>query len=677
MLMNILTIVLCAGILWIFLQYWKPLKKLKGFVKQWSQSENVYDIASEYNGMSKINEDYKRTLTISIANSKKVQTIAPASDFYNRDNIARAIGVNIKAINSAPGLVSGLGVLGTFIGLTISVFAFNSTNSETIMSSIQTLLGGMGTAFATSVIGMICSSIYIWQQKKVYNNLSHVIDDKCKELDDKNYVSEVELLRHETRLQQQELLSKFIELQDSNHKQNEDSVNAFNELNKSIGELSQKSEDGNKSIMEALNGYDEDGESISVGQMLVNLHDESTKQSQALENFTTDLSNEFNASLGKTMDKSIVPLIMDLERSHKTLTDKLDLLSSNIQSPATEMVDQAINDLKTSMIQITSEFKDNISTNTIDEMNSLAENLSKTGDMLNNVPAAMKEIIDNISNSFNNVKDIVNELQDSVKAQQQNLLEGTKSANSEMANGMKEKFDAMTSNFQEAASSLSERQNSLNEEMANSMKEKFDAMTSLLEKTVTSLNEQQNSLIEGQGRSTREIERLLNSFDESLTRLKTSNQETTKILVKIQEVGENMDGSADKLNTISGTLKDYNEQLLNQQKDSLQKYSELQAKSQESIEQIQEALEDAKNTITDYAKQYEVIKNGLQEIFTQIDNGVREYSATLRNSTGDALSEYSSALANSTKGLQNIAEALGETAEELTDSVDKLKMRTR
>lgn len=637
MMMNILTAVLCLIILWISYRYWKPLRKLKRFVGRWEGSDGVESIGSTYNGMSSIYEDYLKTVNITSIDKSKPLTTVPASDYYNRDSIAKAIEVNIKAINSAPGLISGLGVLGTFIGLTISVFLFDSSNSEAIMESIKTLLGGMGTAFATSVIGMICSSLYIWQEKKILNRLSYVIDDKCKELDNTFYISEIDLLRHENMVQQEETLKRVMEMQKSTSRQSEANTDALNELSKKV-------DDGNKTIMEALNGYDEDGETITVGQMLVNLHDESTKQSQALENFTTDLSNEINASLGKTMDKSIVPLIVDLEKSHQTLNEKLDQLATNIQSPAVDMVDKAIQDLKGSMLQITSEFKDSISQNTVQEMKTLADNLSKTGDMLNNVPNAMETIVENVTSSFNNVKAIVGELQESVKSQQQNMLEGTKSAN---------------------------------DEMSRSMKEKFDAMTVLLQQSVTKLNEQQNSLIEGQGRSTREIERLLNSFDESLTRMKTANQETTAILVKIQKIGEGLDGSAEKIGTVSDTLKEYNSQLLAQQSESLKQYNELQAQNQEAIEQIQDALEEAKDTITEYANQYEVIKKGLQDIFKQIDNGVREYSATLRNSTGDALSEYSNALANSTKGLQNIAEALSETAEELTDSVDKLKMRTR
>ena len=74
-----------------------------------------------------------------------------------------------------------------------------------------------------------------------------------------------------------------------------------------------------------------------------------------------------------------------------------------------------------------------------------------------------------------------------------------------------------------------------------------------------------------------------------------------------------------------------------------------------------------------YTKDFETIKNGLKEIFKGINDGLKDYSKTLRESTGEALSEYSVAITKSTTGLKNIAEALEESAEELTDGIEKIK----
>lgn len=167
--MNILTAVCCLAIVYIAYKYYIPLRRLASFVKIWANSLSVNDVESSFEGMKQLNDGYNETASLEIEGANKTTT--HAEEFYYRRNIARVIGINLKAISSAPGLISGLGVLGTFIGLTISVTLFKSNNSEEIMNSIQTLLGGMGTAFLTSVFGMTLSSLYIYGSRKRFTTI--------------------------------------------------------------------------------------------------------------------------------------------------------------------------------------------------------------------------------------------------------------------------------------------------------------------------------------------------------------------------------------------------------------------------------------------------------------------------------------------------------------------------
>ncbi len=52
------------------------------------------------------------------------------------------------------------GLLGTFLGLVVGLLNINTASSETLSKSIETTLGGMVMAFATSLVGILCSIIY-------------------------------------------------------------------------------------------------------------------------------------------------------------------------------------------------------------------------------------------------------------------------------------------------------------------------------------------------------------------------------------------------------------------------------------------------------------------------------------------------------------------------------------
>jgi len=71
-------------------------------------------------------------------------------------------------IESLPSLVSTLGVLGTFVGITMGLIDFDTTD---ITGSIPSLLDGMKTAFFTSLAGMVCSLI-------LSNRVSNAYDEK-------------------------------------------------------------------------------------------------------------------------------------------------------------------------------------------------------------------------------------------------------------------------------------------------------------------------------------------------------------------------------------------------------------------------------------------------------------------------------------------------------------------
>lgn len=74
-------------------------------------------------------------------------------------------------LDTAAGTLVGLGLLGTFLGLTLGIKGFDSSNTERINESIQGLLAGMGTAFLTSLLGMTFSILFTAADKALRHRL--------------------------------------------------------------------------------------------------------------------------------------------------------------------------------------------------------------------------------------------------------------------------------------------------------------------------------------------------------------------------------------------------------------------------------------------------------------------------------------------------------------------------
>lgn len=100
------------------------------------------------------------------------------TDFIN-DAVFESIGQ--RHFNSAlSGIFTGLGILGTFIGLSFGLISFSGNDIFTISDNVGPLLEGMKVAFHTSVYGMLLSIVF----SVAYRSLMAYVYDVIMEFTD-------------------------------------------------------------------------------------------------------------------------------------------------------------------------------------------------------------------------------------------------------------------------------------------------------------------------------------------------------------------------------------------------------------------------------------------------------------------------------------------------------------
>ena len=84
-----------------------------------------------------------------------------ASEVFNPSSLAHGL-VGNRFLLAMPGILTGLGVLGTFVGLQIGIggLELDSSQIENLDKSIAPIIKGCSTAFATSVWGVVCSLLF-------------------------------------------------------------------------------------------------------------------------------------------------------------------------------------------------------------------------------------------------------------------------------------------------------------------------------------------------------------------------------------------------------------------------------------------------------------------------------------------------------------------------------------
>ena len=82
------------------------------------------------------------------------------------------------------GIFTGLGILGTFAGLTFGVVGIDTQSMNGLQQGISQLLNGTSTAFITSIVGIFAAMIFNWFYSGLMKNVHADVDKLCSALDE-------------------------------------------------------------------------------------------------------------------------------------------------------------------------------------------------------------------------------------------------------------------------------------------------------------------------------------------------------------------------------------------------------------------------------------------------------------------------------------------------------------
>ena len=94
-------------------------------------------------------------------------------DYINYDLVDFVI--HRDTMNQVAGVMTGLGILGTFVGLSLGLQGFNTGSTAEITNSIEPLMRGIKVAFHTSIYGMVFSLTFNFAYKKRVDDAENAV----------------------------------------------------------------------------------------------------------------------------------------------------------------------------------------------------------------------------------------------------------------------------------------------------------------------------------------------------------------------------------------------------------------------------------------------------------------------------------------------------------------------
>ena len=650
---NSITWISLAVIFGVFILFMVELRKLSSankLIKALLSSDNINE-SFQSTILEELGEIYKKS--INITTPKGVKTNIPSANYFNDDNVSKAQKFNLRMLDTASGTLVGLGLLGTFLGLTVGIAGFDSSDSSNIQQSIQNLLGGMGTAFSTSLLGMFCSLIYTAFDKTLRNKMYRSLYLFTEHLDEKYYIDDNSLFEMNQKALVETLISAV------------------------------KTELDSK-----LMYSNETGENVTIGNAIREILTENTEQSKALKSFSRDLAmelnNGFDEVLSRQMQEKILPLMESVDATTKSVVEHIDQMASTVASPASGMMESVVDELKRSMTAIIDEFKSNLSGSATSQLEALALQLCTASQTMGDFPKNMENISNTLQVTINEVKNAISE-----------ISKTSANANSAAMQQMQEQIAFATGSISNAISEVKEVMNSItqsSQEQSNQMVAKLTDATeklgSFLDSTIINLsssvqnsmksitddvNSKQADLLALQEDTTSQTKKLLEAFNSGLDRLEKMNEYVTDTMNSFKQAQGEISISTGNLRTISGDMKLVTELFNKGQSDYTEKLNQLQLSSQRGIDQVAKMLKNSGQMTDEYAQKFEVIKQGLSGIFSQLQTGLTEYSRTVQATTQKYLDQYTTNLTQTTDALSSTIQQQNEVVEMLNEILSRKK----
>lgn len=684
MITNLITWIACIAIGAVFLAFLFYAKRI------WRSGSTTIDRAKNAEDsllvlsdskLASLAEEYRKTINIDI--DDKTKSNIPASEYFNEFTVCKALKINTRILDTGAGTLVGLGLFGTFLGLTIGINDFDSSNSEGIQNSIQLLLDGMGTAFATSLVGMLLSIVFTMFEKAWRNGLAKRLYDLNQKLDNVYYIDDMEL---------------------ASYHQKTISSNVITAIS---GELQAVTKSLYEQIKPLLQYQNVEGKDVPISNAIREILTNNEEQTRALKSFSSDLALELNDRLDETLSRQLqqrlIPLMESVDATTKTVVEHIDQMALSVSSPATDMIERVIGDLKDSLMGIMEEFRSSISQNATQELENLALSLGSATKAIAEFPQNMANISDVLQLTISEVRNSIAEISNSsaaanssaMKQMQEQIVFATSSIGNAIAE-VKDVMNNITQSSEKSSNDLIERVAKSTADMSDFMKATMEKVSGVMQDSVKSMSDEiagkQTDMLALQEGTTAEVkkivtelsvawkqssevimeqtENLLSRFDNSIERMNSTTTAISGTMDLFQKAQSNISGTTSHLQTISGDMKTATESFRKGQTEYSVSLEKIQKETETKLHDIVELFETAGMATDEYVEKFEIIKNGLGQIFSQIQKGLTDYSTSVSTSLKRYLDSYSASLTATTDALANTIDRQSDMVDLLVDTVN-------
>ena len=570
------------------------------------------------------------------------------------------------------GTFTGIGILGTFIGLTIGLAGVDTSSTGALSSSISGLLGGMSTAFVTSIFGIVSAIVFgVWhsQNMKRFGDAVSRFTDALDQVFIRKSVEEILLEElaesREQRAAMEQLstdmaisicdhlpdvLDQLAEKMDSAMKGNLDTMLAglSERQDKQTEQLMQISSNTNSLV---IGGFDQLGDVLKkgvgqgaeeLGNSLKNLSSDIASLAEGIRDIldrSTKASSEANQKTLDALNEAISKMNETMEGMANKQTEETD---KNIQRMTALM-----EEMKTTMKDIFDEMAASAKEQRTEIGKIAKDSADQTKENLGAINASVKELMAESGGQMRQMQSIIGKFAiDSADQTKENL--GVINA------GVKELMAEIADQMQQMQSMMDTHE--------KHMQETLDQMRQAVSSSGNVVNAA-GKTVEAAGKTAKVF---VEAADDVSMKLKTAAEPLQKAAQPLQQAAASLDSGVQVLA----------QSMTKQQADAKSVAESMQKISGDYMESslyVKSALEEARNSWTAYEKRFKGVSGELEKAFVQLDSGMQNYNKVTNEGLMAKLKKFDETISTAVDTLAGVTEEVNENIEDLTDAIKKMR----
>ncbi len=386
-------------------------------------------------------------------------------------------------------------------------------------------------------------------------------------------------------------------------------------------------------------------EEISLKQQ-----DELAQQTRAFKELSTDLASAIFDKLAPSFDK---------------LNTAVEKLLEHKDESSIEAIEKLVE-----------EFQKSFSGSAKMQMEDLAKNVSKASESLITLPEQLSKVMADVQKQVNEAHQLLYKTFQEAIATHQQGLSATTGAVTTASNQSIQTLKTVIAELQKAmthtASQTTEKIESFLEQqqkaigfLTSQTADRLDETFKTGEESVKNLLVKQGEQIEAVNSQLENSEKTLRAGSNMLEKMNTSIESAADIIEKMRGLSNLLNGAAMRLESTGSELTEASRTFNKENEKYL-------AANRATIQQIQNALQESRQLLGEFAKKFQTIDKGLQGIFDEIENGLTSYSTTTKEAINKYLNEFSNQLSVASKALAESVQALTDTVVELTELIERI-----